>query len=108
MLIITRHAPLVQYMIEAGIATPADRVITHATPADVRGQDVIGVLPLHLAALARTVTEVPLALTPADRQVMTSGDLTLERMREIAGEPVTYTVATVTRGSGSKPRTDGR
>ena len=41
------------------------------------------------AALAESVTEVPLALTPADR----GADLPVERVREIAGDPVTYEIA---------------
>jgi len=42
-------------------------VIAHATPADITGRDVIGVLPLALAALARSVTEIPLNLSPEMR-----------------------------------------
>ena len=64
----------------------------HATPEDVAGKDVIGVLPLSLACLARTVTEIPMALTPE----MRGKELDLETLRRIAGEAVTYTV-TVTK-----------
>ena len=64
------------------------RIIDHASPDDVRGQHVIGVLPLSLAALALSVTEVPLALTPE----MRGKELGLETLRRIAGEAVIYTV----------------
>ncbi|MCR4333015.1 MAG: hypothetical protein NUV34_10020 [Sulfuricaulis sp.] len=93
-LVITRHQPLITLLIERGIITADARVIAHATADDVRDTDVVGVLPLHLAALARSVTEVPLELTLVDRAAMTAGDLPIERLREIAGEAVTYVVRT--------------
>ena len=67
------------------------RVIPHATPVDVAHKRVIGVLPLHLAALAAEVTEIPLALGPDDR----GKEIGIERLREIAGETQTYIVADV-------------
>lgn len=82
MIVVTRHRPLVEYLLEIGLITPTDRVIEHATEDDVRGQDVIGVLPMRLAALASSVTEVPLELTLEDREAMTRGDLPIERIRE--------------------------
>lgn len=90
--VVTRHASLVAYLREIGMIGVHARIIAHATEADVLDQRVIGVLPMHLAALAASVTEVPLALTAEDRQAMTAGDLTIERVREIAGIPVTYQV----------------
>jgi hypothetical protein len=80
---VTRGAPL------SPARTP---VVEHASADDVRGKHVIGVLPLHLAALADSVTEVPIRMTIEDRQAAQAGDLPLERLREIAGEAVTYTV----------------
>lgn len=88
-LIVTRHKALVTYLIEIGLADPQTPVIDHATANDVRGHHIIGVLPLSLARCARTVTEVPLALTPDDRGM----ELEIERIRQIAGEPITYVVA---------------
>lgn len=89
-IIVTRHTALVTYLYEIGLVVEGDEVVIldHATPDEVRGQHVIGVLPLRLAALADSVTEIPLALTPADRGV----ELPIERVREIAGDPVTYRV----------------
>jgi putative CRISPR-associated protein (TIGR02620 family) len=89
MLIITRHSALVQYLRETGIIGDDATIIEHvADPSILDGQDVIGVLPLSLASRCRTITEVPLTLTPADRGV----ELTIERIREIARPPQTWVV----------------
>jgi len=87
--IVTRHPALVGYVRELGLAQLETPVLAHASANDIKGKHVIGVLPLHLAALAASVTEIPLALTPADR----GQELPLERVREIASDPVTYKVS---------------
>lgn len=84
-IIVTRHPALVEHLAEQGYT---GKVVAHATDDDVRGQHVVGVLPLRLAALAASVTEVPLNLPPELRGV----ELTLEQVRAYAGEPVTYRV----------------
>lgn len=61
--LVTRHPALVKYFSNIGITF--DKVITHATPEDVTGDDVYGVLPLHLASLANTVTTIDMNL-PAE------------------------------------------
>ena len=86
--VVTRHQALVTYLLEIGLITPETQVISHATPNQVQGKHVIGVLPLSLAAQAESVTEIPLSLAPEDR----GQELTVERLREIAGDPTTYTV----------------
>ena len=86
--VVTRHSGLVWYLIEIGLISEGASVLSHATPDDVRGRHVIGVLPLRLAALAALVTEVPLDIPPELRGV----ELTLEQVRQYAGEPVTYIV----------------
>jgi len=73
---------------ERGIVAGDARVIDHASEEDVRGRDVVGVLPLRLASLASSVTEIELRVTLEDR----GKELSLERLREIAGEAVTYVV----------------
>ena len=88
-IITTRHPALVQLLSERGIITGDEAVMAHATPDDVMGRHVVGVLPLSLAALAASVTEVPLALAPEDR----GRELGIERLREVAGDAVTYVVA---------------
>lgn len=87
-IVVTRHPALVALLVERGLVKEDVEVISHATPEQVAGKDVIGVLPLNLAALAASVTEVPLALTPELR----GKELDLEILREIAGEAVTYKV----------------
>jgi len=87
-IVITRHPALVQYLIELGLITSETPVISHASPEQVQGKDVIGVLPLSLAKFALSVTEIPLALTPEDR----GKELSIERLREIAGSPSTYSI----------------
>lgn len=90
-IVVTRHPALVELLIERGIVEQGTPVITHATPEQVAGKDVIGVLPLSLAALANSVTEIPLALTPD----MRGKELSIETLRSIAGEAVTYKVKRV-------------
>ena len=85
-LVVTQHAGLVAYLLEQGLITKDTPILEHATAKDVHGKHVIGVLPMHLAAAASTVTEIPMALTPEDRGL----DLPVERVRQIAGPPVTY------------------
>lgn len=87
-IVVTRHPALVTLLIERGLIEPDTPVIAHATPEEVTGKHVIGVLPLSLAALANSVTEVPLALTSE----MRGKELDLATLRAIAGEAVTYKV----------------
>jgi hypothetical protein len=88
MVVITRHPALVGLLTERGIIDGTEPVLTHADAGDVRNQHVIGVLPLSLAAEAASVTEVPLSLAPEDR----GQELSLERLREVAGPAKVYTV----------------
>lgn len=88
-IIVTRHQALVEHLREIGLCAEADIVVSHATPECVRGKDVIGVLPLRLAALAASVTEIPLDI-PAE---LRGQELTLDQIRQYAGEPATYVVA---------------
>ena len=89
--VITRHPALVDLLHERGIINGNEPVIEHATADDVRGRHVIGVLPLSLAAQAESVTEIPLSLTPQDR----GQELSLDRLREVAGPARTYVVREV-------------
>lgn len=50
--VVTRHPALVAYLRKIGLIGADAHVISHATPEDVAGKDVIGVLPLRLATLA--------------------------------------------------------
>ena len=87
-IIVTRHPALVEYLKEMEIIDGNERMRTHATEEDVRGKDVIGVLPLSLASVANRVTEVTLNLTPE----MRGRELSLDEIRSVAGDVTTYTV----------------
>ena len=87
-IVVTRHKALVEFLIETGMVTAETPIIAHVTSKDVEGMHVIGVLPLHLAALAATVTEIPLDI-PAE---LRGKELDLEQVRRFAGDPVTYSV----------------
>lgn len=55
-IVVTRHPALLELIRERGIVDGDVRVIDHASEEDVRGRDVVGVLPLRLASLANSVT----------------------------------------------------
>ena len=74
-IVITRHQGLLDFLREEGLLSGAEQVQAHASEEDVRGKHVIGVLPLHLAALAGQVTIVEMGRLPAS-----------ERGRELSAE----------------------
>lgn len=86
--VVTRHPALVEYLTELGVVPAGTEVVTHATAEQVRGRHVFGVLPLHLAAEAASVTEVTLRVPAELRGV----ELTLEQVRQFAGPLVEYKV----------------
>ena len=90
-LVVTRHPALVELLIERGLATPETPVLPHAGPDDVKNKRVAGVLPHSLSVLCALFVEIPLRLAPEDR----GQELTIERMREIAGGTVKYAVSEV-------------
>ena len=95
--VITRHKALVDYLLDKDIIKEGEyKLIEHADYKDVEGQDVIGVLPLQLSAYAKSVTEVPLKLTPE----MRGKELTFEEVEKIAQEPVQYIVREVNSSDG--------
>ena len=64
-LIITRHAGIVEWLRRRGVV---GEVVPHATAALVADRDVIGILPLNLCALARSITTIDLPeLRPEQR-----------------------------------------
>ena len=96
-LIVTRHKALVDYILDKDIIKEGEyKLIEHADYKDVEGRDVIGVLPLQLASYAKSVTEVPLKLTPE----MRGKELTFEEVEKIAQEPVQYIVREVNSTDG--------
>ena len=91
-LIVTRHQALVPFLVELGLVGLGVSVVEHASPEDILGKHVVGILPLHLAALAAKVTVVPLTVPQELRGV----ELSLDQVRQYAGEPATYVVTQVT------------
>lgn len=89
--VVTRHPALVEYLREQGVIGKDARVIEHASPDDVKGRIVIGILPLHLACLAKEVWEVPLAV-PAE---LRGQELTLGQVRQFANPIRKYRVELV-------------
>ena len=89
-IVVTRHKNLVTFLKEKGIIENSTRVIEHAKSEDVQGKHVIGVLPLRLAALAASVTEVPLDL-PVE---LRGKELSLKEIRKYAGKSIKYSVNT--------------
>lgn len=65
-----------------------DKKMSHASPEDVRGKHVCGVLPHSLSCLCESFTEVPLTLPAELRGV----ELSLAQVRQYAGEPTTYII----------------
>lgn len=90
-LVVTRHPGLVAYLREQGMCDDSVEVCAHATPENVAGKRVCGVLPHNLSCLCETFTEVPLNL-PAE---MRGTELTLEQVRLYARDAVTYRVEVV-------------
>ena len=90
-LLVTRHAALAAYMREIGLIGEDAEICPHAGAEEVRGRHVVGVLPMHLAALAASYTTVTLDIPYRLRGV----ELDLEQVRECAGDAVTYVVRVV-------------
>ena len=88
-ILITRHKALAEFLNQQGIKF--DKIIEHATAEDVKGKDVYGVLPLHLAALANTITSVDLNL-PAE---MRGKELTISDVGEYFNSLTTYKVSKI-------------
>ncbi len=90
--VVTRHKALVDYLLNKDIIKEGEfKLIEHADYTEVQGQDVIGVLPLQLSAYAKSITEVPLKLTPE----MRGKELTFDEVEKIAEKPVQYIVREV-------------
>ncbi len=87
-IVVTRHPALVDYLRERGILQGECAVKAQVSPDDIRGCHVIGVLPLHLAALADRVTTVDLDI-PID---LRGSELSLEQLRAFARAVTTYRV----------------
>lgn len=83
--IITRHAGLVEWLNNHGIT---GTVITQACPKDIEGKDVIGNLPLALAALTHTITSISMNV-PLEKR---GQDLTPTELDQFGATLETYEV----------------
>jgi putative CRISPR-associated protein (TIGR02620 family) len=84
-IVVTRHKALLEFLKEGSYAYYGDiPVIEHATVEDVKGKHVVGVLPMHLACHAASITEVILDIPPELRGVELSTDQLRECYRGIA------------------------
>ena len=87
-LVVTRHKGLVEYLKKQGLINDNNPVIDHATEEDIAGKEVIGVLPVRLASLAKSVTEVGIDIPKEMRGL----DLSLEDMEKYVTGINTYVV----------------
>jgi putative CRISPR-associated protein (TIGR02620 family) len=87
-IVVTRHKALLEYLQEVLWMSDKTKVIEHATEEDVKGKHVIGVLPMHLACHAVSVTEIPLDVP----QELRGQELTLEQIRLYAKPSREYKV----------------
>lgn len=85
--IVTRHPGAVEWLRERGIT---GAVIDHATPDDIRGKHVIGALPMHLAAMAASVTVIDMPGLQAEQR---GKDLTPAEMTAAGAVLVSYVVS---------------
>lgn len=87
-IIVARNKAFVEYAIEIGIASPADLVFDRVNDEIVSGNDIVGAIPMRLAAVASSVTEIPLFLPKGVR----IDDLDIDGIRKYAKEPRKYIV----------------
>lgn len=88
-LIVSRHTALVEWLKAKGIE---GEVIPHATPEQIAGQTVIGILPVNLASLCARYGNVGLPKLSAD---LRGKELTVEQMDEAGATLEWYTVTRV-------------
>lgn len=87
-LIVTRHQGLVDWLASRGITGD---VMASVTPDDVRGKHVIGVLPLHIAAVADKVTTVSFQCPPDLR----GKDLSPDQLDQLGAVLATFKVSQI-------------
>lgn len=88
-IIVTRHPGLVEYLKKLNIE---GEVVEHASAEDVLDNDVIGVLPYHLAALTNTYTAVDIIDLPQDKR---GKELSYEELCELNVELNVYDVSLI-------------
>ena len=91
LLVVTRHKALADLLREKGIISGDCDYMEHAGVDDVQGRDVVGNLPLHLAAHCHTITSVAMSVTLE----MRGRELTLDELRKVYRGVYTYRVEEV-------------
>ncbi len=87
-LIVTRHPGLIEYLKEIGMADDSTKAIEHASPEDIKGLNVCGVLPHSLSCLCKSFTEVPIFIP----QELRGEELNIEQVKQYAQPAVTYQI----------------
>lgn len=87
--VVTRHAGLVEFLRQLGILGEDTPVLAHVSHTDVWGKTALGVLPLHLAAEAEVVVEAQLELRPDQRGRELSAQEVAEAFRGLRAYRVT-------------------
>jgi hypothetical protein len=99
-LVITKHTKIPDYLLEMGLIQEGEFVRKiHALPREIKGRHVICTHTISLThmVLAKSITMIPLAFTVEDRL---EPHLEIQRIREIAGEPVSYRVVSCAESAG--------
>ena len=89
--VVTKYPAIVEYLKERGWIDRDTTVHAYAKRDDIEGCHVIGVLPLHLAAHAETVTII--RISPP--RGFDWAKMTVEDLYEHARPPLTYQVQTI-------------
>lgn len=90
--VVTRHHALVEYLLEENLLPDGPiKWVEHAEKWEISGRVVYGNLPFHLAAEASEVVHIPLNIPQEKR----GEELTVEEIREYAGQPVSYRIERV-------------
>lgn len=87
-IVVTRHAALIELLKEREMIDDSTEIVASCTPDQIRGRHVIGILPLHLAVFAESVTVVQIDAPPELR----GRELDLEQTRKYAGPAQTFRV----------------
>ena len=86
--IVVRHPAMATLYVEQGLCPSDTPILQFANIEDVRGKDLFGVVPLHLAAHANSVTEIPIVAGRNTRNIIHD----VNQLRQYARPPVRYRV----------------
>jgi len=87
-IVVTRHPALKDYLLNEGLITAETKAVKHITAKELEGLNVIGILPIDLAARCNTITTVALDLPHELRGV----ELTVEQIEQCFIGVSTYKV----------------